>query len=696
MRKFIISAAVAALTLTGCNMNNPLLTESTLPFGAPEFDKIKTEHYMPALQQAIAEAKADVDAIIANPEAPTFENTIEAMEYGAQTLDRVASIFYNVNEANTSEELQKIAEEIAPAMTEYSMYVSLNPELFARVKAVYDARETLGLDPEQMRLLEKRYKSFSRNGANLSDEDKAVYSKWAEEASLLGLEFSRNALNATNAFYLHLTDEAELAGLPEYVIELGAANAKEKGVEGWVYTLDTPSYVPFVKYSTRRDLREKIYRASSSIAAGGEFDNTEVVKKIVDLRIKMANMLGYETYADYVLEEVMAKDSKTVNDFLQQLLEPTLPFAKQDVANITKFAKANGFEGDKLMPWDFTFWSDKYRVAEYSLNEEELKPYFELNSCVNAVFDLANRLYGISFSERKDLPVYHQDVNVYEVKDEKGEHLALLYTDLFPRPSKRAGAWMTSFRSQGIYDGVEVRPIIHVVANFTKPTATAPSLITHDEFTTLLHEFGHALHGMLADGRYPSMTGTAVPRDFVELPSQLMENWAFESEYLNTFAKHYQTGETIPAELVEKIINAKNFLAAYGQARQLQFGILDMAWHTLKEVPQMGTVEFEAQVVEPINVMPSVDGACMSTHFSHIFAGGYAAGYYSYKWSEVLEADAFSLFKEKGIFNQEVAASFRENVLSKGSSEDADVLYRNFRGHDPEPEALMKKLGLSK
>ncbi len=696
MRKSIITAAAAALILTGCNMSNPLLTESKLPFGAPEFDKIQNEHYMPAFEQGVAEAKAEIDAIVANPEPATFENTILALEYSGQTINNVAYIFYNVKEANTNDALEQIAQDIAPMMTEYSMYISLNEPLFERVKAVYEQKESLGLDPDQMVLLENTYKSFARNGANLSDEDKAVYSKWAEEASLLNLEFSKNALAASNAYSLHLTDEADLAGLPEFVKEMAAGTAAERGLEGWVFTLDAPSYGPFMKYSSRRDLREKMYMASSTKATSGEYDNREVIAKLIDLRIKMANMLGYETYADYVLEEVMAKKSQTVNDFLKSLMDPTLPYAKKDVQNVYKYAKANGFEGKQLMPWDFSYWSDKYRVAEYALNEEELKPYFQLESCIDAVFGLATKLYGLEFIERTDLPVYHPDVKVYEINDENGDHMALLYADYFPRASKRSGAWMTSFRGQGEYDGQEVRPIINVVTNFTKPTATAPSLITHDEFTTLLHEFGHALHGILAEGRYPSLTGTSVPRDFVELPSQIMENWAFESEYLNSFAKHYQTGETIPAELVEKIVNAKNYLAAYGQVRQLQLGMIDMAWHSLKEVPGVDAVEFEAQVVRPTAVMPIVAGCATSPQFSHIFAGGYAAGYYSYKWAEVLEADAFSYFKEKGIFSKEVATAFRDNVLSRGGSDDAAVLYRNFRGHDPNPEALMEKLGLKK
>ena len=695
MKKTLLIAG-AALALISCNMKNPLLTESTAPFGAPEFDKIKNEHYLPAFEQGIAEAKAEIDAIVANQEEPTFENTIEAMEYAGQTLSKVASIFYAVMEAHTDDEKQQIAEQISPMLTEYSMYVSLNNDLFQRVKAVYENKDELGLDQDQMTLLEDNYKSFVRGGANLSDEDKAVYSKLSEELSLATLQFSKNVLAATNAYTLHITDSTELGGLPEFVRIMAAETAAEKGLEGWAFTLDYPSYGPFLKYSTNRELRKQVWMAYNTRAIGGEFDNTEIVKKIVDLRIKIANILGYETYADYALEERMAKSKTTVDNFIMQLLQPSMEFAKKDVADVLAYAKKNGFEENVLQPWDFSYWSERYQEAEYSLSAEELKPYFQLESCIDAVFGLATRLYGITFEERNDIPVYHQDVKVYEVKDADGTHLSLFYADFFPRASKRGGAWMTDFRGQSVRDGVEYRPFVTIVCNFTKPTADAPALITHDELTTFLHEFGHALHGMLAKGRYPSLTGTSVSRDFVELPSQIMENWAYEPEYLNSFAKHYQTGEPIPAELIEKIVAAKNYLAAYGQVRQLHFGYLDMAWHSLKEVPSVSTVEFEQGVLAPWGVLPAAEGAAFSNSFSHIFSGGYSAGYYSYKWAEVLEADAFSLFKEKGIFNTEVADSFRKNILEKGGSEDEAVIYRNFRGHDPQPEALMKKLGLTK
>ena len=696
MTKKLLIAGTALALISSCTMKNPLLTESAAPFGAPEFDKISNEHYLPAFEKGIEEAKAEIDAIVANQEEPTFENTIEAMEYSGQTLDKVAGIFYNLMEANTNDEMQVIAEQVSPMLTEYSMYVSLNNDLFQRVKAVYEKKDELGLDKDQLKLLENNYKSFVRGGANLSDEDKSLYSKWSEELSLATLQFSKNVLAATNAYTLHVTDSLDLAGLPDYVKTMAAETAKEKGLEGWAFTLQYPSFSPFMKYSTNRELRRQLWTAYNSRAIGGENDNTEIVKQIVDLRIKIANILGYETYADYALEERMAKSKTTVNDFIKSLLEPSMKYAKKDVADVLAYAKKNGFEGKELMPWDFSYWSERYQEAEYSLNAEELKPYFQLESCIDAVFGLANRLYGVNFKELDNVPVYHEDVKVYEVTEADGTHLALFYADFFPRASKRGGAWMTEFRGQSIRNGVEYRPFISIVCNFTKPTADAPSLITHDEFTTFLHEFGHALHGIFAQGRYGSLTGTSVSRDFVELPSQIMENWAFEPDYLNSFAKHYQTGEAIPAELIEKIVAAKNYLAGYGQVRQLHFGYLDMAWHTLKEVPSMSTLEFETQALAPYAVMPAVDGTGFSTSFSHIFSGGYSAGYYSYKWAEVLEADAFSLFKEKGIFNTEVSGSFRENILSKGGTEEASVLYRNFRGHDPEPQALMEKLGLVK
>ena len=674
-------------------MNNPLLTKSTLPYGAPQFDKIETQHYIPAFKQAIEEGKAEIDAIVNNPEAPSFKNTIEALEYAGETLNGISHIFYNLLEANTNEEMQNIAEEISPLTTEFSMYVRLNDGLFQRIKNVYEQRESLNLDDVELRLLEKTYEGFARNGANLSPEDKEAYSKYMEELSLLSLQFGKNVLAATNAFSLNLTDENDLAGLPDYVKEQAADAAKNKDLQGWLFDLTAPSYVPFMKFSERRDLREKMYRQYNTRAFGGELDNSDIIKRIAELRIKVANIIGYKNFAEYQTERRMAKNPTSVNEFLSKLLGPALPKAKQEVAELNTYAKAHGFTEDVIMPWDFSFYSEKLRAEKYDLRDEQLKPYFQLDLCINAIFDLANKLYGLTFSELNDIPVYHQDVKVYEVKDKDGSHLALFYADFFPRESKRGGAWMTEFRGQRIYNNIDERPLISIVTNFTKPTSDTPSLITHDEFTTLLHEFGHALHGIITKGKYESMTGTSVDHDFVELPSQIMENWCYEPEYLNTFAKHYKTSETIPADLIEKIVLSMNYQSAYFHIRQLQFGILDMAWHTLSDIFEEDALTFEKKVLSATNVLPSIPECIISTAFSHIFAGGYCAGYYSYKWAEVLAADGFSLFKEKGIFNQEVATSFRE-LLSQGDSIDAAILYRNFRGHDPEPEALLKQLGI--
>lgn len=709
MNKRILAAAGAILCLlSSCdNKMNPLLTDSTLPYGAPQFDKIKTEHYLPAFEQAITEAKAEIDAIVNNPDAPTFENTIAALDEAGGRLNDAAGIFYNLMEADTNDQMQDIAEKVSPMMTEYSMYVSLNEPLFARVKAVHESAE--GLEPDQARLLEKTWKSFVRSGANLGAEDKETYSKLSEQLSLLTLQYGKNVLAATNAFTLNLTEEADLEGLPDFVREAAVETARSKEMEGWAFDLSAPSYGAFMKYSTRRDLRQKMWMAYNTRATEGENSNIELCRQIAESRLKIANILGYETYADYALEERMAKNPQTVNAFIQKLLEPSLPAAKAEVKELYEYARANGFEDSEIQPWDFGFWSEKLKDARYSINDEQLKPYFRLESCIDAAFGLAGKLYGLTFEERKDIPVYHPDVKVYDVKDADGVHKALFYADFFPRASKRGGAWMTEFRGQSIVNGVEKRPFISLVTNFTKPTAGKPALLTHDELTTLLHEFGHSLHGILAEGRYSSLTGTNVSRDFVELPSQIMENWAFEPEFLDTFARHFETGEALPDTLINKIVEAKNYNAAYAQVRQLQFGILDMAWHTLKggsesghfdrlsdlkTMQELGTIAFEKAALKSSNVIPSIPQACISTSFSHIFSGGYSAGYYSYKWSEVLEADAFSLFKEKGIFSTEVSHSFRDNILSKGCSEDEDVLYRRFRGHDPEPEALLEKLGI--
>ena len=677
------------------NRPNPLLAESPLPFGAPVFDRIEEADYLPAFKEAIDRAKADIDAIVSNPETPTFANTIEALEDAGADLDRTSNIFFNLTEACTSDTMDSIAEEVSPLLTQHSMSILFNEALFARVKAVWEQRASLKLDTEQAKLLEETWKSFARHGANLPPEGKKRFAEISEELSLSTLKFGQNVLAATNAFTLHLTDESELEGLPGFVRDLAASEAATRKEEGWTFTLHQPSYGPFLKFSARRDLREKMWRAYNSKCIGGENDNTALIRKIVALRTEKAQLLGYPTYAAYALEERMAKTQQTVEAFLKRLMEPSLPAARNDVAEIADYAREKGFTGE-LMPWDFSYWAEKYQKERYDLDDELLKPYFRLDAVQEAVFDLAGRLYGLQFKQRDDLPVYHPDVRVFEVTAESGRMMALLYLDYFPRESKRGGAWMTSFRELSCRGGEEQRPFVSIVTNFTKPTASTPSLLTFGEVTTLLHEFGHGLHGMLAEGRYKSLTGTNVVRDFVELPSQLMENWALEPEWLQTFARHWQTGEVIPQEYIDRIVAARNFLAGYAQVRQLQFGLTDMAWHSVTGAPAEDPIAFEQETLRPTAVLPQVPGIVFSPSFNHIFSGGYAAGYYSYKWAEVLEADAFAFFKEKGIFSREAAERFRRELLSKGGSVDADVLYRNFRGRDPEPDALLRKLGLIK
>ena len=691
MKKTLYTAVAAALIITSCQMN-PLLKESSAPFGAPEFDKIKIEHYAPAFEKGLEKAKQEFDAIVNNPEAPTFANTIEALSSMGETLDHAANIFFNLNECCTNPQMQELAEELAPKLTEFSNMVSLSKPLFERVKSVWDNRDSFGLSSEQYLLLEKNYKGFVRGGALLDDEQKKVYSELSQQATVVGLQFGKNVLSATNAFTLHLTDEADLAGLPDYLREAAAEEAKNRNMEGWVFTLQAPSYSPFLRYSERRELREKMWRAYNTKCIGDEFANDDNIHKIVDLNLRTANILGYPTCADLALEDRMAKNVSTVMDFENSLMAATLPYARKEVKEIEDYARSKGFTGS-YMPWDQSYWSEKYRKEKYDLDAQLLKPYFELNAVRDAIFGLAGTLYGLSFNSRTDIPVYHPDVQVFEVKD--GERfMGLLYMDFFPRESKRGGAWMTSFRNQGFVDGKDQRPFIQLVTNFTKPTSTTPSLLTFDEVETFLHEFGHCLHGLLSDCRYTAQSCTSVSRDFVELPSQIMENWAYEPEWLNGFARHWENGENIPAEYVERLVAAKNFLAAYSCVRQLEYGLIDMNWFSTTSVPTEDAVTFEHKVLAASEILPLVEGCAMSPQFNHIFSGGYTAGYYSYKWAEVLEADAFSLFREKGIFSKEVAASFRANILSRGGSADPAELYRAFRGRDPRPESLLEKYGL--
>ncbi|MBE6193737.1 MAG: M3 family metallopeptidase [Rikenellaceae bacterium] len=706
MKKTLFTLMSASLLLTGCggetmptvvmpeiDTTNPLLAEWNTPHQTPPFDQIKLEHYMPAFETAIAVSRAEVDAIVNNPAKPTFANTILALEQQGALLDRIGGVFFNLNEADTSDELQAIAIEIQPKLTALSNDVSLNPELFKRVKYVYE-NPGLFLSKEDKALLEDTYKGFVRGGANLSEQDKELYRQYTGELSGLTLKFGQNSLAATNAFSYNITDKKLVEELPDFVKEGLAMEAKARGEKGWTVTLKAPSYGPFMTYSSQRAIKEKLWKAYNSRALGGEFDNSDNIRKITSLRLKIANLLGYECYADYVLDNRMAQNTPTVLSFLEELRSATIEYAAKDVEDIAQYAASLGLEG-QLMPWDFGYYSEKYKNEKYAVSDELVKPYLKLDNVIDAVFMLANRLYGLTFTPAENITVYHPDVTAYEVKDNNGEHLAVLYLDFFPRASKRSGAWMTEFRGTSVENGTETRPLVSLVMNFTKPTETTPSLLTFDELTTFLHEFGHSLHGMLAKGKYESLNGTSVYRDFVELPSQIMENWAYEKEYLDLWAKHYQSGETMPVELIEKIVAAKNYLAAYMNIRQLSFGLTDMAWHTLKE-PYTGDVEaFEKASMESTKVVPAIEGTAMATAFGHIFSGGYAAGYYGYKWAEVLAADGFSLFQQNGIFDAKTAAAFRK-LLSSGGQVHPMELYVDFRGHKPQTQALIDQMKLKK
>ena len=701
MKKLFLIMSVSAL-LGACAGNdmpvaqlpeidttNPLLAEWDTPHATPPFDKIKVSDYEPAFETAIAVSRAEVDAIVNNPAKPSFKNTILALEKQGELLERIESVFFNMLQCNTSDELQAIAMRIQPKLTELGNDVSLNPELFKRVKAVNE-NPGLFLTKEDKKLLENTYKSFVRSGANLNDEDKELYRQYSSELSQLTLQFGQNSLAANNAYSLNIKSAKQVEELPDFVKEGLAMEAKARGQKGWTVTLKAPSYGPFVTYSSQRDLKEKLYKARNSCAIGGEFDNTENIRKITALRLKIANLLGYECYADYVLDNRMAEKTATVNDFLAELLSQTKEYADKDYQTINAYAHSLGFKGD-IQPWDFSYYSEKYKNEKYAVSDEAVKPYLELENVKQAVFMLANKLYGLEFKPAEGVAKYHEDVAVYEVSEANGDHLSILYLDFFPRDSKRAGAWMTEFRGA---EG-DIRPLVSLVMNFTKPTETTPSLITFDEFTTFLHEFGHACHGMLAKGKHGSLNGTNVFRDFVELPSQILENWAYEKEYLDLWAKHYQTGETMPAELIEKIIAAKNYLAAYANVRQVSFGMTDMAWHTLTAPYEGDVVEFEQKAMAAAQVLPIVEGTALSPTFGHLFSGGYAAGYYGYKWAEVLAADGYSLFTENGIFDKATAKKFR-TLLESGGKEHPMDLYVAFRGHKPQTKALIDQMGLGK
>ncbi|MGI6815034.1 M3 family metallopeptidase [Bacteroides sp. KG123] len=678
---------------------NPFFETYSTPHGVVPFDKIKTEDYEPAIQEGIRRQNAEIEFIITNRETPTFTNTISAYEKSGEMLQRVSSVFDNLLSAETNEELQELAKTIMPLMSEHANNISLNELLFARIKTVYEQQNKETLNPEQQKLLEEIYNGFVRNGANLKGEAKERYRALSKELSLLTLQFSENNLKETNAYQLVITDKSQLKGLPESAIEAAKETAKEKAVEGWVFTLQAPSYDPFMMYADNRDLRRELYMAYNTKCTHHDaFNNLEIVKKLVNIRMEIARLLGYDNFAEYTLQRRMAQNSDAVYKLLNQLLDAYTPTARQEYAEVQALARQEQGEGFTLMPWDWAYYSHKLKDRKFNIDDEMLRPYFELGKVKEGIFGLATRLYGITFKKNTDIPVYHKDVDAYEVFDKDGKFLAVLYTDFHPRASKRSGAWMTSYKGQWIGDnnGENSRPHVSIVMNFTKPTPDKPALLTFDEVETFLHEFGHGLHGMFANSTYESLSGTNVYWDFVELPSQIMENFAIEKDFLHTFARHYKTDELIPDELVQRIADSSNFNAAYSCLRQVSFGLLDMAWYT-RNTPFEGDVKaYEKKAWAKAQILPVVEEACMSTQFSHIFAGGYSAGYYSYKWAEVLDADAFSLFKQKGIFNQEVADSFRENILSKGGTEHPMALYKRFRGQEPTIDALLIRNGIKK
>ena len=673
---------------------NPFLTVYNTPHQTTPFHLFKTEHFEPAALAGMEEHNREIEEIINNPEKPTFANTIVALERSGKTLDRITTVFGNLLSAETNDEMQAIAERIMPQLTAHSNNITLNEKLFSRIKAVYDSEEKQSLSQEANMLLQNTYDGFIRSGANLSNEQKERFRQISSELSILTLKFSQNNLKETNSYELLLTLE-QLEGLPESALTAYAQSAKEKGKGNYLITLEAPSYIPFMKYCKSRELREQLYKAyNTQCTHDNEYNNLEIVKKLVNLRLERAQLLGFETAADYVLTKRMAANSTNVYQLLNQLLEAYTPTAQKEVAEVEALAKELEGKNFQLMPWDWAYYSRILKEKKFDLDEEALRPYFELSQVIEGVFGLATRLYGITFQENKDIPVYHTDVKAYEVYDKDQSFLAVLYTDFHPRASKRSGAWMTNYKEQWMDEKGNNRPHVSVTMNFTKPSADKPALLTFGEVTTFLHEFGHALHGMFANTTYQSMSGTNVYWDFVELPSQIMENFAIEKDFLNTFAKHYQTGESIPSELIQRLVDASNFNVAYACLRQLSFGLLDMAWYT-RTTPFDGDVRtYEKTAWQKAQVLPDIQDTCMSVQFSHIMAGGYSAGYYSYKWAEVLDADAFSLFKEKGIFNEDTANSFRENVLSKGGTEHPMVLYKRFRGKEPNIGALLKRNGI--
>ena len=709
MKKAILTMVLSGTVLAATAATNPFFDYKNwkTPHGTYPFNEIYAEHYMPAFEEAMRQGLQEIDEIVNNPAAPTFKNTIEAYESAGEMLSIVAGCFYNLTSAETNDTLQQIEMELSPKLSEYSATIRLNEGLFQRIKAVYDQRYTLKLNKAQMKLLEDIYESFANNGANLSPEDKQIYRELSAKLSKLTLTYGQNVLKATNAWSLLITDEALLAGLNDDTKAMLRSNAEQKGLEGWLLNLKPTTTIPVMQDLDNRDIRRELYMANASKCIGGEFDNTAIIVEIVNTRLALANLFGKTTYAEKSLYKTMAETPENVYRLLDQLRDAYMPAALEEVRELEEYAKAHGFYAAQLQPWDFSYYSKKLKQEKYAISDDDLRPYFELENVKKGVFGLAERLYGITFKENKDIQVYNPEVTAYEVFDEKGKFLAVYYADFHPRDGKRNGAWMNDFQPQYMVGKKDHRPHIVNVMNFTRPTADKPALFTYDEVRTFLHEFGHGLHGMLTRCQYSAQSGTNVPRDFVELPSQFNENFIDEKEFLDTFAKHYETGESLPQDLLDKMHASQTYHAAYACVRQLSFGYLDMAWHTLDkpfEVNEtIGTIEsvtrFSDKAMEQVQVMPTVPGTQMCTAFTHIFSGGYAAGYYSYKWSELLDADAFSVFKEAqakngSIFDKKAAKRFRQNILEKGGTERAMDLYVRFRGGEPTINALLERDGI--
>ena len=697
MKKLLFSVLLFIMTMTTIEAQNPFFSAYKTPYDTPPFDKIKNTHFEPAFDKGIKEHQAEINKIVRIRAVPVFENTIIPLEESGKLLSRVSSVFFNLLSSESNDEMLEIAQRVQPKLSVHSNEINLNEGLFQKVKAVYDKRFESNLNPEQIRLVEKVYQGFENRGATLTGKDRDTYKELSTKLSGLTLTFGQNALKEGNKFEMIVTNEADLEGLPQMVKDAAVAKAKSKGKEGWMFDLSAPSYIAFMKYSSHRDLREKLYKAyGSKCVAGGEFDNQENVKEIAKTRMQIANLLGYSDYATYVLRNKMAKDKKHVYDLLNNLFDAYGQAAREDVKMVEGFAVGMEGKAIDLQPWDWSYYSEKLKDAKYSVSDELVRPYFELENVKKGVFGLATDLFGITFKKNTNIQVYHPEVEAFDVLDEKGNFLSVLYTDFHPREGKRQGAWMSSYKGQYMEKGNDSRPHVTIVMNFTRPTETEPALLTFDEVDTFLHEFGHALHGMLTKCTYETLSGTSVLHDFVELPSQIMQNWLTEKEYLDKFAVHYKTGEKIPAELVKKLIDAANYNAGYACYRQLSFGYLDMAWHTQTQPYTGDVISFERDAMAKTALMPLVDGMAMSTSFGHIFSGGYAAGYYGYKWAEVLDADAYAKFKETGIFNKETAESFRKNILERGNTEEPMSLYVKFRGQEPTIDALLKRNGVKK